>query len=119
MTETRRFPVFAVLGAVIGGILGFLARPSIPIIGRLPLDAVLTRAATYHGLASGYIHQVADRSLGILVLGAAVGGVVGYLADRVSNNAGGGLRACPYCAEQIRGQARVCRFCGRDVTAMG
>ncbi len=113
---TRRFPVFAVVGAVIGGILGFLARPSIPIIGRLPLDAVLTRASTYHGLASGYIHQVADRSLGVLVLGVALGGVIGYFADTAAGNAGGGLRACPYCAEQIRAQARICRFCGKSVT---
>ena len=113
----RRFPTFAVIGAVIGGTLGFLTRPSIPIIGRLPLDAVLTRASTYHGLASGYIHKVADRSLAILVLGIVVGGVVGYLADRAGNKIGGGIRACPYCAEQIRAQARICRFCGKEVIA--
>jgi uncharacterized membrane protein (UPF0136 family) len=113
----RRFPAFGVAGAVIGGILGFLARPSIPIIGRLPLDAVLTRASTYHGLASGYIHRVADRSLAILILGAVVGGLLGYLADRTAERVGGGLRACPHCAEQIRAQARVCRFCGNSVVS--
>ena len=112
-----RFPVFAVLGAAIGGILGFLARPGIPIIGKLPLDAVLTRASTYHGLASGYIHQVADRSLMIMLLGVVLGGVIGYVADRAASGVGGGLRSCPYCAEQIRVQARICRFCGRSVTA--
>ena len=113
---TRRFPAYAVVGAAIGGILGFLARPSIPIIGRLPLDAVLTRASTYQGLASGYIHQIADRSLAILLFGVALGGIIGYLADRAASGAGGGLRACPYCAEQIRAQARICRFCGKSVT---
>lgn len=113
----RRFPTFAVFGAVIGGTLGFLARPSIPIVGRLPLDAVLTRAKTYHGLGSGYIHGVADRSLGILVLGVVVGGLIGYIADRAANKIGGGVRTCPYCAEQIRAQARICRYCGKDVTA--
>ena len=25
-------------------------------------------------------------------------------------------RPCPYCAEQIRCAAKICRFCGRDVT---
>ena len=25
-------------------------------------------------------------------------------------------RPCPYCAEPIRRAARICRFCGRDVT---
>lgn len=26
-----------------------------------------------------------------------------------------GMRRCPWCAEVIRGEARVCRFCGREV----
>ena len=112
----QRFPAFATLGAVVGGTLGFLSRPSIPIIGRLPLDAVLTRASTYHGLASGYVHRVADRSLAILLLGAVLGALIGYLADRAADKVGGGARACPYCAEQIKVQARICRFCGKEVS---
>jgi hypothetical protein len=28
-----------------------------------------------------------------------------------------GLRACPWCAERIQAAARICRYCGRDVTA--
>jgi hypothetical protein len=27
----------------------------------------------------------------------------------------GGLRKCPHCAELIKADARVCRFCGRDL----
>ena len=29
--------------------------------------------------------------------------------------AGGASKKCPHCAEIIRPDARVCRFCGRDV----
>jgi hypothetical protein len=36
----------------------------------------------------------------------------GYLpADRQE-------RECPYCAERILVKAKVCRFCGRDVSAV-
>lgn len=33
----------------------------------------------------------------------------------VSIAPGMGHRACPHCAEPIRGEARVCKHCGRDV----
>ena len=28
-----------------------------------------------------------------------------------------GLRACPHCAEKIKAEAKVCRYCSRDVAA--
>jgi len=32
--------------------------------------------------------------------------------------ADGGYRKCPYCAEVIKRDAAVCRFCGRDVVGL-
>jgi hypothetical protein len=29
---------------------------------------------------------------------------------------GWGTRPCPYCAERIRHDAAICRYCGRDVS---
>jgi hypothetical protein len=28
-----------------------------------------------------------------------------------------GMRTCPFCAEQVKSEATVCRYCGRDLPA--
>lgn len=39
-------------------------------------------------------------------------------AEQASSEASSGLRACPFCAESIKKEAKICRFCQRDVPAL-
>jgi len=65
-----------------------------------------------------------------------INGVVGYLIGKQKNNISncvvlsillgpigwlisllekGNVRKCPFCAEEIKPEAKVCRYCGRDL----
>jgi len=55
----------------------------------------------------------------ILILSALslllAAGIIIFSASKSSNNQGGNLKKCPFCAELIQPEAIVCRFCGRDL----
>jgi hypothetical protein len=66
-------------GVVIGGVVGFLLWPSVPLLGQLPFTTVITRGANLEGLDQimlGY----ARTSFNYLIAGIVVGGVIGVLA---------------------------------------
>lgn len=46
-----------------------------------------------------------------------IAGVAWYLIAR-SRHQAQTTRNCPYCAETIKKEATVCRFCGREVPAL-
>jgi hypothetical protein len=70
----------AIVGLLIGGVVGFLLRPSVPLMGQLPLTTVITRGANLRGLDQlllGY----ARSSFNYMVAGVVLGALVGLIAN--------------------------------------
>ena len=102
---------------------------SVLIIGLVGLVLALgidTSVATGHG--DNRVHNIGlmseKQNYLFVAIALAVVGVV-LLALGIKNgtplsfwnptDANKQSRACPYCAEQIKSKAVVCRFCGKDV----
>jgi hypothetical protein len=66
---------FAMLGAVVGAVVGFLLRPSVPFVGQLPLDVVLSRGASLNGIDQ-LLRSIAEQSFNYVIIGAVLGVVV-------------------------------------------
>lgn len=66
-------------GALAGGILGYLLRPSAPFIGQLSFESVITRGANLHG-ADTLLIPFAETSFNYLIAGVIIGGIVGATA---------------------------------------
>lgn len=77
------------IGAVLGGVIGFLLRPSIPLIGQLPLGTVLSRGSNLSGLDI-LLKGVAEQSFNYLVVGIILGAAAGFVAGKLN-----GKRARP------------------------
>lgn len=56
--------------------------------------------------------------VGLVTLGLAGSMAAERLSGRRSTATGDARRPCPHCAEAILPNAKVCRFCGRDVEPM-
>jgi len=72
----------AIVGLSVGGVVGFLLRPSVPFMGQLPFTTVITRGANLRGLdqlLTGY----ARTSFNYLVAGMVLGAAVGLIAASV------------------------------------
>jgi hypothetical protein len=67
-------------------------------------------------VAYGRLHARRDIIMLInLLTGWTLIGWLGSLIWATSGERGDDIIACPYCAEKIKKQARVCRFCHRDL----
>ena len=65
-----------ILGVLIGGLVGYLLVPSMPLVGKLPLMHILTRGIFLTGLDTMLI-SVAETSFNYMLVGAILGGVIG------------------------------------------
>ena len=74
--------VIGAAGAVIGGTIGFLLRPSALLIGQLPFTTVITRGANLAGVDQVLV-PLAQKSFNIMVAGAIIGAVVGAVIGYV------------------------------------
>jgi hypothetical protein len=71
----RKFKLGAV-GFVLGGLLGFVLRPSVFLIGQLPLGTVLTRGGNLQGMDELLV-PAAQSSFNLMVVVALVGAAIG------------------------------------------
>ena len=67
-----------IVGFLIGGLVGFLARPSAFFLGQLPFEHVISRGATLKGMDQMLV-PLAQRSFNITLIGAIIGAVAGIV----------------------------------------
>jgi uncharacterized membrane protein YfcA len=74
------------VGAFVGGLAGFLLRPSVPLIGQLPFETVITRGANLSGLDL-LLKGAAETSCNYMLVGALIGGAIGWMIMQQSRRA--------------------------------
>lgn len=73
------------VGSLLGGFVGFLLRPSFPLVGQLPLMVVITRGADLEGAGRLFL-PTAEASFNCVVIGAVIGAVVLGIFSSLSRN---------------------------------
>ena len=70
--------MFIIIFAIIGGFVGFLLRPSVPLIGQLPFSAVISDGRSLRGIEQ-LAQPYAEQSFHYLIAGTLIGAVVGLV----------------------------------------
>ncbi len=65
-------------GVLLGGIAGFALRPAVPLLGQLPLWAVIAGGSGLEGMSEMF-RPLAAYSLALLAIGAIAGGIAGVV----------------------------------------
>lgn len=70
------------LGAILGGMVGYWFRPSVPLLGQLPFETVITRGGNLHGL-DVILKGTAEQSFNYIVGGVIIGALAGFMLTRI------------------------------------
>jgi len=122
---------FAVYASFMGAIAGFsigvllLQKKKVPVlIDWIPtLLCFICIISTFYniGYNQGYseyfqsgVYMVLMGSILTLVF-QLIDSYIGYTNSSNANHSSGGLKKCPFCANEIKREAIVCQFCGRDI----
>ena len=69
---------FGIIGALIGGFIGFMGRPSVFLIGKLSFFTVITRGVFLRGLDQVLV-PLAQQSFSVMAIGTIIGAVAGLV----------------------------------------
>ena len=76
-----------VVGFALGGLIAFLLRPSVPMVGQLDFFTVITRGARLAGLDQLLV-PAAQTSFNVMLAGALLGGAVGAVVGHAFSGRG-------------------------------
>jgi hypothetical protein len=74
-------PMATLIGAIGGGLVGFFLRPSVPLLGQLPFETVISRGANLSGLDI-ILRSTAETSFNYLAAGLVAGAILGWMVGR-------------------------------------
>ncbi len=77
--------LLAILGIIAGGVIGFMQRPEIPWMGKLPLGTVISGGSGLTGFNAA-LKPFAAQSQEILMIGTVIGGIVGLILGLLMQN---------------------------------
>ena len=78
-----RSSLMYVLGALVGGFVGFVMRPAVFLVGQLPFKVVISRGTNLEGLSAVLI-PAAQQSFNYMALGFLVGLAVVHMLMHVN-----------------------------------
>jgi hypothetical protein len=78
-SPSRKTPIVpGLIGLVVGGVVGFLLRPSAFLVGQLPFETVITRGERLKGIDLLF-KPTAETSFNYVLVGAIIGIVIGVV----------------------------------------